>query len=84
MEIVISKNTRSSRTLALVSPDRFGLEVVQVFYGTVRRCYRQGVAVRAGQLVRCKGLGSLSIPQRFDYVENGVAHFTAMMDLAGK
>ena len=83
MILPVSTNSRSSRLLAFANPARLGLEVVNIFYGRVRVCRGQ-TAVFAGQLVRIKGLPETSIPHRFDYVEDGVAHFTPRMDLAGK
>lgn len=84
MEIEFSSTTRSSKMLAWTHNLLSAFEIVEYKFGYVRPCRRQRVAVHTGQLVRFRGLGSRTIPQRFDYVENGVAHFTPQTDLAGK
>ncbi len=62
--------TRSSRTLALTKPSRFGLEIVRVIFGRVRRSPTQDVAL-SGELVRFSGFGDAALPQVFVAYENG-------------
>ena len=78
--LTISENTRSSRTLALTNPRRFGLEIVKVHFE--QACYSsyQGVA-KSGDFVVLLGMRKTFVPHRFDYVENGVAHFTSIRDI---